>query len=78
MGEITGLYRVLVGKLEERDHLEDPGVDRRIIATMLHLGGPELEFLSGKKMYSSPERSVRLWGPHTASSSMDTKFISRR
>ena len=25
------LYRVLVGKLRERDHLEDPGPDRRII-----------------------------------------------
>jgi len=25
------VYRVLVGKLRERDHLEDPGVDGRII-----------------------------------------------
>jgi len=24
-------YRILVGKPEERDHLEDPGVDGRII-----------------------------------------------
>jgi hypothetical protein len=24
-------YRVLVGKSEERDHLEDPGVDERVI-----------------------------------------------
>jgi hypothetical protein len=30
MGESRGVYRVLVGKLRERDHLEDPGVDRRI------------------------------------------------
>jgi hypothetical protein len=30
-GERTGLYRVLVGKPEESDHLGDPGVDRRII-----------------------------------------------
>ena len=30
MGERRGVYRVLVGK-PERDHLEDPGVDGRII-----------------------------------------------
>jgi len=31
MGERIGVYRILVGKLRERDHLEDPGVDGRII-----------------------------------------------
>jgi len=31
MGERRGVYGVLVGKPEERDHLEDPGVDGRII-----------------------------------------------
>jgi hypothetical protein len=32
MGERRGAYRALVGKLEgRRDHLEDPGVDGRII-----------------------------------------------
>jgi hypothetical protein len=32
MGERRGVYRVLVGKPErERDHLEDPGLDGRII-----------------------------------------------
>jgi hypothetical protein len=31
MGARIGVYRVLVGKPEERDHLEDPGVYRRII-----------------------------------------------
>jgi len=31
MGERRGVYRVLVGNLKERDHLGDPGVDRRII-----------------------------------------------
>jgi len=31
MGESRGVYRVLVGKQEERDHLGDPGVDGRII-----------------------------------------------
>ena len=31
MGESRGVYRVLVGKPEGRDHLEDPGVDGRII-----------------------------------------------
>jgi len=31
MGERRGASRVLVGKLEGKDHLEDPGVDGRII-----------------------------------------------
>jgi hypothetical protein len=31
MGEGRGAYRVLVGDLREGDHLEDPGVDGRII-----------------------------------------------
>ena len=31
IGERRGVYRVLVGKLEGKDHLEDPGVDGRII-----------------------------------------------
>jgi len=31
MGRSKGAYRVLVGNLRERDHLEDPGVDARII-----------------------------------------------
>jgi hypothetical protein len=29
--EIRGAYRVLVGKPDGRNHLEDPGVDGRII-----------------------------------------------
>ena len=31
MGESIGVYRLLVGKPEGRDHLEDSGVDGRII-----------------------------------------------
>ena len=31
MGERRGVYRILVGKSEERDNLGDPGVDGRII-----------------------------------------------
>jgi hypothetical protein len=31
MGERRGVYRVMVGKPEESDHLEDPGIDGRII-----------------------------------------------
>jgi hypothetical protein len=31
MGERRGVYWVLWGNLRERDCLEDPGVDRRII-----------------------------------------------
>ena len=31
MGDRIGVYRVLVGKPEERDHLEDPGLYGRII-----------------------------------------------
>jgi len=29
MGERRGVYRVVVGNLGERDHLEDPGVNGR-------------------------------------------------
>jgi hypothetical protein len=31
IGEGRGAYRILVGKPEGRNHLEDPGVDGRII-----------------------------------------------
>jgi hypothetical protein len=31
MGERRGVYRVFVGKPEERGHSEDPGVDGKII-----------------------------------------------
>ena len=31
IGDRRGVFRVLVGNLRERDHLEDPGVDARII-----------------------------------------------
>jgi len=31
MGERRGVYRLLVGKPEERDHLEDPRVDGRTL-----------------------------------------------
>ena len=31
MWERRGIYRILMGKAEERDHLEDPGVYGRII-----------------------------------------------
>jgi hypothetical protein len=34
MWEGRGGYRVLVGKHRERNHLEDPGVDGRIILKM--------------------------------------------
>ena len=30
-GVRRGVYRILVGKPEKRDHLEDPGVDGKII-----------------------------------------------
>ena len=35
MGERRGLYRVLMGKPHERDHLEDPGVDGWIILKLI-------------------------------------------
>jgi hypothetical protein len=35
MGENRGVYRVLVGKREGRNHLEDPGVDGRIILKLI-------------------------------------------
>jgi len=31
MGDRSGAYRVLVGDLRDRDHLEDLGIDERII-----------------------------------------------
>ena len=31
MGNRSGVYRVLMGKHEERGHLGDPGIDGRII-----------------------------------------------
>jgi hypothetical protein len=31
MGKKRGVFRILVGKPEEREHLEDPGVDERVI-----------------------------------------------
>jgi hypothetical protein len=31
MGEMRGVYRVLVGKPEGKSHLEDPGIDGSII-----------------------------------------------
>jgi len=31
MGERRGIYRVLLGKPEGRDHLGEPGIDGRII-----------------------------------------------
>jgi hypothetical protein len=31
VGERRSVYRVLVGKLEGKNHLEDPGVDGRVI-----------------------------------------------
>jgi hypothetical protein len=31
-GERTGVYRILVGRPEERNHLEDPGINGIIIS----------------------------------------------
>ena len=35
MSEGRGVYRVLVGKPEGKNHLEDPGVDGRIILSWI-------------------------------------------
>jgi hypothetical protein len=35
MGERRGLYRLVVGKPEGKNHLEDPGVDGRIILSWI-------------------------------------------
>jgi hypothetical protein len=31
MGEMKGVYRILVGNLREGDHLENPDIDGRVI-----------------------------------------------
>ena len=31
IGDRRGVYRVLLGKFEGKDHLEDPGVDGKVI-----------------------------------------------
>jgi hypothetical protein len=31
MGKSRGVYKIMMGNLRERDHLEDPGIDGRII-----------------------------------------------
>jgi hypothetical protein len=35
MGERRGIYRVLVGKLRERDYLGDPSIDGKIILSWI-------------------------------------------
>jgi len=35
VGERRGVYRVLVGKPEGKNHLEDPGIDSRIIFRLI-------------------------------------------
>ena len=34
-GERRGIYSVLVGNIQERDHLGDPGVDGRIMLSLI-------------------------------------------
>jgi hypothetical protein len=36
VGERRGVYRVLVGKPDCKNHLEDPGIDGKIILTFRH------------------------------------------
>jgi hypothetical protein len=35
VGERRGAYRVLVGNLREGDHLEDSGLDRKIVLKLI-------------------------------------------
>jgi hypothetical protein len=35
MGDRRNAYRVLVGKPEGRDHLEDPGINGRLISKLI-------------------------------------------
>ena len=35
MGDRSGVYRVLEGRLEGKKHLEDPGVDGRVILKLI-------------------------------------------
>jgi hypothetical protein len=42
-GETTGAYRILVGKHEGRNHLENPGVDGSIILELYSRGDTGVE-----------------------------------
>jgi hypothetical protein len=47
MGEKRGVYRNLVGKPDGKNHLEDPGVDERIMPRWIFRkwdGGRELDW----------------------------------
>jgi hypothetical protein len=54
MGERRGAYRALVGKPEGRNHLEDPGIDGRIILklTCERLDGGHFLSSSGRFSFS--------------------------
>jgi uncharacterized protein (UPF0128 family) len=66
MGDMKGSYMVLARRLEERDHLEDLGVDWRIILKLIFKN----EKLNN--LYSSPNiirviKSRRMrWAGHVA------------
>ena len=52
MGDRRGAYRVLMGKLRERDRLEDLDVDRTILKSLL-----------GKSVGKTWTRLIWLWHP---------------
>jgi hypothetical protein len=50
MGVRRGVYRILVGNMRKRDHLEEPGIDGKIILSWIFrmwdgMGGHGLDYV---------------------------------
>jgi len=62
MGERRGIYRVLVGKPEEKDHLGDPGIDGSLELDLQEVGcgGMDwIELAEGRDRWRALVNAVR-------------------